>query len=105
MPSSSNHYEKISLYPFIVRDIAVFVPESIQALNVWESIKKGIGAANAKELLVRHSLFDTFKKEGKVSYAFRLVFQSLERTLTDEEANAIMEKIYEVMKDKEWEVR
>ncbi|MEK7501799.1 MAG: phenylalanine--tRNA ligase subunit beta [Patescibacteria group bacterium] len=105
MPSSSNHYEKISLYPFIVRDIAVFVPESIQALNVWESIKKGIGATNAKELLVRHSLFDTFKKEGKVSYAFRLVFQSLERTLTDEEANAIMEKIYEVMKDKEWEVR
>ncbi|MCX6719149.1 MAG: phenylalanine--tRNA ligase subunit beta [Candidatus Taylorbacteria bacterium] len=104
-PSSINRYEKFSLYPFIVRDIAIFVPESVAGENLWKVIEKGIGEAKATELLVRHSLFDTFKKEEKVSYAFRLVFQSMERTLTDDEANKIMEIIYDGLKKEGWEVR
>ncbi len=104
-PSSSNRYQKFSLYPFIVRDIAIFVPELVTGENVWKVIEKGIGEAKASDLLVRHALFDTFKKEGKVSYAFRLVFQSMERTLTDDEANKIMEIIYDGLKREGWEVR
>ena len=103
--ATKNLYNKFSVYPFIVRDIAVFVPESVAAETVWESIQKGIDNANASSLLERHSLFDTFKKEGKVSYAFRMVFQSAEKTLTDDEANTIMEKIYTEMKTNGWEVR
>jgi phenylalanyl-tRNA synthetase beta subunit len=34
-----------------------------------------------------------------------MVFQSMEKTLTDDEANAIMEKVYGEMKKKGWEVR
>ncbi len=105
----SIEYKKFSQYPFIVRDIAVFTPESVSAETVWEAIEKGITEAGAgasgTNLLARHSLFDTFKKDGKVSYAFRMVFQSMERTLTDDEANAVMEKIYGEMKGKGWEVR
>jgi phenylalanyl-tRNA synthetase beta chain len=104
-PATKNLYKKFSVYPFIVRDIAVFVPESVAAETVWESIQKGIDAAGAASLLERHSLFDAFKKEGKVSYAFRMVFQSTEKTLTDDEVNAIMEKIYSEMKGNGWEVR
>jgi len=104
-PASPNMYRKISLYPFIVRDIAVFVPENIEADNVWLGIEKGIGNAGAVGLLARHSLFDTFKKDGKVSYAFRMVFQSTDKTLTDDEAGKIMEKINVEMKEKGWEVR
>jgi phenylalanyl-tRNA synthetase beta chain len=104
-PSSNNHYTKFSLYPFIVRDIAVFVPESVTNEKVWEVIVESISASKAKELLVRHSLFDTFKKEGRVSYAFRMVFQSMDRTLTDEEINQVMENINEKMKESGWEVR
>jgi len=104
-PASPNMYRKISLYPFIVRDIAVFVPENIEADNVWLGIEKGIGNAGAVGLLARHSLFDTFKKDGKVSFAFRMVFQSMDKTLTDDEANKIMEKINIEMKGKGWEVR
>jgi phenylalanyl-tRNA synthetase beta subunit len=103
--ASANRYKRFSQYPFIVRDIAVFVPESVQADAVWQSIGKGIENAKAAELLARHSLFDTFKKDGKTSYAFRMVFQSMDRTLTDGEANKIMEKIYAEMKEKGWEVR
>jgi phenylalanyl-tRNA synthetase beta chain len=104
-PASPNMYRKISPYPFIVRDIAVFVSESVQADAVWQAIEKGISNASASGLLARYSLFDTFKKDGKVSYAFRMVFQSMDKTLTDDEANKIMEKINVEMKEKGWEVR
>jgi phenylalanyl-tRNA synthetase beta chain len=103
--ASPNMYRKISPYPFIARDIAVFVPESIQADTVWLAIEKGIANAGASGLLGRHSLFDTFKKDSKVSYAFRMVFQSMDKTLTDNEANKIMEKINLEVKGKSWEVR
>jgi len=42
--------------------------------------------------------FDEFEKGGKQSFAFRIVFQSFEKTLTDAEANAVMEKIYVALK-------
>ena len=121
-PASSVVYEKISSYPFIVRDIAVFVPVNsananapVSAENVWQGIMKGITLAGAQKLLNKYSLysnsatpktpFDTFEKDSKKSYAFRLVFQSMEKTLTDVEANAIMEKVYAQMKENGWEVR
>ena len=106
-------YKPFSLYPFIVRDIAVFVQENppVAAPDVWAEIAAGVESArvgvvaNGEAVLVRHSLFDTFKKEGKISYAFRLIFQSMSRTLTDAEANAVMEKIYARMAERDWKVR
>jgi phenylalanyl-tRNA synthetase beta chain len=99
-------FQAISLYPFIARDIAVFTPQGTSQNDVETLIKK-----NAGTLLVRLGLFDVFEKpfqDGtvKTSYAFRLVFQSRERTLTDEEANAIMRTITDEMNSKAgWEVR
>ncbi|MEK7091849.1 MAG: hypothetical protein AAB900_02560, partial [Patescibacteria group bacterium] len=49
--------------------------------------------------------FDTFAKEGKKSLAFRLVFQSAERTLSDEEANQAMNQVILALETKGWEVR
>jgi phenylalanyl-tRNA synthetase beta chain len=59
----------------------------------------------AGPLLVRHALFDTFIKDGRTSYAFRLVFQATDRTLTDEEVNRVMDELYAVAKNNGWEVR
>ena len=103
-------YKPFSPYPFMVRDIAVFVPENITKENVWETISKGITSAEADSLIARSALFDTFSKKlddgtTKTSYAYRLVLQSSEKTLSDEEANAVMEKIYTEVKGKGWEVR
>ena len=98
-------YHPFSLYPFIVRDIAVFVPETIIGDGVWKAIKEGVQEAGAEDLLVRDSLFDVFKKGDKVSYAYRLVFQSYKKTLTDDEVNKIMEKVYTEVREKGWEVR
>ncbi len=94
-------YKKFSLYPFIVRDVALFVSADTKAESVVQLIKE-----NAGELVVRGpELFDEFSKDGKKSLAFRLIFQSFDRTLSDEEVNSVMEKVYIALKGKSWEVR
>ena len=62
-------------------------------------------AGAAGDLVVRLSLFDSFTKDERTSYGFRLVFQSFERTLTDVEVNAQMESVYEAVKENDWEAR
>jgi len=100
-------YKPFSVYPFIARDIAVFVSEDVDKEKIEEILKQ-----NGGEILIREpELFDTFTKkfdngETKISYAYNLVFQSNERTLTDLEINKIMKKISNALhQNKKWEVR
>lgn len=93
-------YRPFSVYPFITRDVAVWVPKETE-----ENFIENIIQENAGELLVRLDQFDHFEKEGRVSYAFRLVFQAMDRTLTDEEVSGIMGKITEALSAKDYEVR
>ncbi len=104
---SSNENNKIepfkiwSIYPFISRDIAVWVLLGADE-NELVKIYKEIGG----ELLVREpKKFDEFTKGDKTSYAFCLVFQSYKKTLKDEEINQIMEKINEKISSFGWDVR
>ncbi len=90
-----------SEYPFMTRDVAVWVPEGTTPETVSDLI-----TAQAGELAVKPPrLFDQFTKEGRTSYGFRLVFQAMDRTLTDEELNPIMENVYTKLKDQNWEIR
>ncbi len=89
-----------SSYPFVSRDIALWVNEGTSSEDVMALIH-----AHAGDLLIRTSLFDEFAKEGKVSYAFRLVFQSYEKTLTDEEVGTIMERVTGACTEKGFVVR
>ncbi len=93
-------YRPFSVYPFITRDVAVWVPKGTE-----ESLIENIIQESAGELLLRLDQFDHFEKEGRVSYAFRLVFQAMDRTLTDEEVSGIMEKITGALSAKDYEVR
>ena len=104
--SEKSKYKKISPYPFVLRDIAVFVPQGVEEKDVASIIGKEAG-----ELLVNKKLFDVFVKKftdgtSKTSFAFRLVFQSQEKTLSDEEINKIMEKVSKLMNTNDgWQVR
>ncbi len=95
-------FKIISNYPFMTRDIAVWIPKEN---NVDELVK--IIRNHAGDLLANEPrCFDVYEKEGRVSYAYRMAFQSYEKTLTDIEANEIMEKIYSDIKAKgNWEIR
>ena len=93
-------YQPFSLYPFITRDIALWVPKGVETKEIENSIRD-----NASDLLLHLDQFDSFEKEGRVSFAFRLVFQSFDRTLTDDEVNGIMQKVTEALTAKGYEVR
>ncbi len=93
-------YQPFSRYPFIVRDVAFWATTDVEAQMIRDEIQQTAGS-----LCVRIDQFDRFQKEGKVSYAFRLVFQAKDRTLTDADATAAMEKVYELLKGKGFEIR
>ncbi len=99
-PEPSLTYKPFSSYPAIVRDIAMWVDEGINIKDV-----EGLLNEKAGPLRIRTTLFDEFKKDGKVSYAFRIVFQSNEKTLTDNEVNTVMDGIYEAVRERGFEVR
>lgn len=98
--STTERYKPFSRFPSIARDIAMWVPANTNPDDVLSLLQNSAG-----ELLVRIELFDRFEKGEKLSLAFRLVFQSFEKTLTDQEANAAMEAVYTAVKKQGWEVR
>lgn len=89
--SARSVFEQWSLYPFIARDIAVWVPEGTEP-SALSDIYEEFGA---EILRGKPTLFDQFTKNGRTSYAFRLIFQSYDRTLTDDEVSVIMGHINE----------
>ncbi len=93
--SKDSIYKEVSKYPPIVRDISFVVDKSVSLNNYYEIARDCAG-----NLIEEIKLIDTFENaikfgEGKVSYTFRITYRSPERTLTNEEANAIHDKIRE----------
>jgi len=81
-----------SRHPAVERDLAVVAPEALPAANVERAIR---GAAGPD--LVSLRLFDVYRGaplgDHEKSVAWRLVFQSSERTLTDAEVDAAIESV------------
>ncbi len=89
----SYEFAAISNYPPIERDIAVVVDEGVLAGDLLACVRKGGG-----NLLVDAKIFDIYRNkevfgENKKSVAISLVFRLAERTLTDEEVNAKINRI------------
>ena len=93
-------YQTFSVYPFVTRDIALWVEDTKNPKDVEAVLRTAAG-----NLLARITLFDEFEKEGRKSYAYRLVFQSHEKTLTGEEVDVYMESVYSAVQKEDWEVR
>jgi len=91
-----NSFRLPSSYPYVLRDTAVWTPVDTESDAV-----KGIIQAAAGDLLVATKLFDTYEKEGQISYAFKLVFQSDERTLSDVEVNEHMQAVEAALEENE----
>ncbi len=94
-------YHPFSVYPFALRDIAVWTPVGTEESEVANLILKEAG-----EYLARIDLFDRFEKDGRVSFAFRLVFEAFDRTLSDADLDPAMVRITNTLNAYEgWEVR
>lgn len=85
-------YKEISKFPSVKKDLAFIVDQDITSEEIAKQIKKSAGS-----LLIESKVFDIYTgagiEENKKSIAYSLEFGTSDRTLTDEEINAILEKI------------
>lgn len=85
--SATTVYKPLVHFPAALRDVAFWASSE----SDWrEVIKQAAGP-----LCTRVDQFDAFTKDGKTSYAYHLVFQSQERTLTDADIDPYMKAVYE----------
>jgi phenylalanyl-tRNA synthetase beta chain len=89
-------FEALSRFPAIRRDLALLVDESVTAGQI-EHCLQGIDS----DILKAIQLFDVYTGEGvelgKKSLAVAFHIQHVERTLTDEEVDALMQTVIETL--------
>jgi phenylalanyl-tRNA synthetase beta chain len=76
--------------------VSILVANTLSAETVRDTIRSA-----APDTLVQVREFDRYEgkgvPDGKVSLSFRLTYQSPERTLTDDEVQAAMQRIVEAL--------
>ena len=92
-------YVPLPKYPTVSRDLAIVCDEQITVAAIEDVI-----TASAGKLLRSVRLFDIYRgigiAEGKKSLAFALELRADDRTLTDEEAEKVVNNILNALKDK-----
>ncbi|MCR5303921.1 MAG: phenylalanine--tRNA ligase subunit beta, partial [Lachnospiraceae bacterium] len=90
--SESIRYDGFARFPAVTRDLSMLVPEKVKAGDI-EALFKQRGGRNLENV----KLFDIYQGEqiqkGFKSMAYSLVFRSSEKTLSDDDVNAVMKKI------------
>jgi phenylalanyl-tRNA synthetase beta chain len=90
--ASESTYGDVISYPALRQDLAVVLPEHVPAAQVLEAVREA-----ARELLDEVGVFDVYSGpqvgEGKRSLALSLAFRAPDRTLTDEDAAPVRERI------------
>ncbi len=85
-------FEDVVTYPAVRQDLALVVSEELSAGELVEATRE-LGGRELREVRV----FDVYRggqiPSGKKSIAIRLAFQSPERTLSDEDAQVLRERI------------
>ncbi|MDH5306756.1 MAG: hypothetical protein OEW02_06205, partial [Myxococcales bacterium] len=92
-------FREVSKEPSVRRDVAVLVDREQASGEILEEIGKVGGSA-----LVSVEIFDRYEgkgiPEGRVSLAFRMVFQRPDRTLTDAEVSKVTTRVIRVLKER-----
>lgn len=91
-------YQEVSKYPPITRDISFIVNKDFVPNNYLDLIRE-IG----KDLVEQVALLDKYEDEkkfgnDKISYTYRVIYRSPERTLKTEEVEPLQNKLYEETK-------
>ncbi len=92
-------YVPLARFPAISRDIAVVCREEVTAAEIEACIREGAG-----EQLESVRLFDVYRGIqlglGKKSLAYTFSLRDLNRSLTDEDADAAMKRILKLLSDR-----
>jgi phenylalanyl-tRNA synthetase alpha chain len=84
---------EVSKYPAITRDISFIVPKTFVPNDYFDLVREIAG-----DMLEEISLMDKYENDAKfgadkMSYAFHIVYRSIERTLTSEEIDSLHKKV------------
>ncbi len=92
-------YEDVISYPAVKQDLAFAVEEEVPAAALVAAAREAAGPE-----LREMTPFDVYRGEqvgpGRKSIAFRVEFRSPERTLTDEEAAVLRQKIVDALRER-----
>ncbi len=88
-------FVEVSKYPAATRDISFIVAKGFVPNNYFDLVREVGG-----DLVEEVKLIDTYENaeklgEDNVSYAYRVTYRSLDRTLTSDEVNALHKKLEE----------
>lgn len=93
----SRSFDPISKYPSISRDIAVVIDRSV----LWSTVAEAVMAEVPYAKVSYQSRYEgTGIESGKVSLAWRMTLTNMERTMTDEEADAAVLQVMTMLEKK-----
>jgi phenylalanyl-tRNA synthetase beta chain len=85
-------YQEISKFPSVRRDLALLVDDSV----IFSDLQR-IAQKTDKKILRGVNVFDVYQGDklpaGKKSYALSFTFQDEEKTLTDKQIDALVQKL------------
>jgi phenylalanyl-tRNA synthetase beta chain len=91
-------YNKISVYPSVRRDLAIVVDETVPLAVLRENV-----TFSASGLLSELRVFDVYRgpnvETGRKSIALGLILQDSSRTLTDDDADAVVAQVVTRLRD------
>jgi phenylalanyl-tRNA synthetase alpha chain len=88
-------FVEVSKYPPVIRDISFIVPKTFAPNNYFDLVRDIAGdLVEQVELIDEYSNDEKFGADKK-SYAYRIIYRSSERTLTNEEVDVLHKKIEE----------
>ncbi|MEK7208804.1 MAG: hypothetical protein AAB677_00915 [Patescibacteria group bacterium] len=86
-------YQAVSKYPSIIRDISFVVPKTFVPNNYFDLIRD-LGGDLVEEVALIDKYGDEVKwGAGQTSYTYRIIYRSLDRTLTNKEIESLQQKI------------
>ncbi len=98
LPKNEVTYKNISKFPAVKRDLALVVDKDTTFENIEQVVKE-----SDKKLIKQVSLFDVYDKLqelGKKQYAISIVLQDEQKTLTDKQIEATVDKIVKTLESK-----
>ncbi|WP_103592996.1 phenylalanine--tRNA ligase subunit beta [Campylobacter concisus] len=87
-----------SKFQSTTRDLSLIVPENFEAGRIYECIR-GLNLKELKEFLPV-DIYKDAKLNGSISLSLKFTFQDMEKTLEDDDINALMDKILGELKEK-----
>src|SRR5574343_107337 len=94
-----NEYKEVSQYPAVNRDISFIVSKTFSPNDYFDLVRDVVG-----DMAEEVALLDEYENDAKFgadkkSYAYRVTYRSLDKTLTDEEVNALHHELEQKTKN------